>query len=630
MSLAEIKNALYKREEKGNNSPVASNSVKFQEKTSVSPIAEDSWAEKSPTNYKKIGTYILYGLMGAILVGLLIWGIIAFIQSGFKENRVILSWEGADHVISGQTIDFEINLSNENRSGLKNSQLRVTYPSDFHPEEQDGWQKENDTSSVMNLGSIKGYEKKNISFSGRAFYPKGSLIYLNAELIYTNALASGNLSLTEKTGLNVYATPIALTLSAPEKISSGNEVDYEINYSNTGSVTVLNAQARLEYPDEFIFQSSQPASSASNNLWDLGSLKPGDKGKIIVSGKLSGGADMVKTLRAYLGANENGDWISYDEEKVQTVISASPIIITQKLNGSENIAVNAGDNLDFQIKFKNADTIGYRNAILTVKIDSPVLDYSSLKTGGGYFDGTQKTITWKASNIRKLANFQPNDEETIDFSIKIKNFIPVGNVQDKNFIITSLAQFDSPDINSTIGANKTISSNEVSAKLNSKLILSAKGYYNDALVKNNGPLPPNVNQETTYTFHWLVSNVSNDVTDAKVEAELPNGVSATGLKSPDDADIVYDSRTNKITWTIGKISAGAGILSAPKEVAFQIKFKPSITQSGKEADLLGASSFSAHDTFTDALLSANYEKRTTYLPEDSVAKNNSQVISGSN
>ena len=57
-------------------------------------------------------------------------------------------------------------------------------------------------------------------------------------------------------------------------------------------------------------------------------------------------------------------------------------------------------------------------------------------------------------------------------------------------------------------------------------------------------------------------------------------------------------------------------LSATKEVRFQIKINPAPNQADTEASLLGPSTISGKDLFSDSNLSVTMDGKTTYLSED--------------
>jgi hypothetical protein len=201
--------------------------------------------------------------------------------------------------------------------------------------------------------------------------------------------------------------------------------------------------------------------------------------------------------------------------------------------------------------------------------------------------------------------------------VRIKEVIPVSTGNDKNFVISSIVKVDSPDIPTPISMNKIISGNKIDVRLNSKLFLGVKGYHTDPNIVNSGPVPPKVGEETTYAIHWIASNINNDVNEAKVEAILPTWAQATGVVYPEGANVTYNERNNSVVWEVGNMGAGTGVLSSPKEVAFQIKIKPSPDQARSLIEILKPSVFSAKDAFTGENISATAEGKTTQLSEDS-------------
>ncbi len=139
-------------------------------------------------------------------------------------------------------------------------------------------------------------------------------------------------------------------------------------------------------------------------------------------------------------------------------------------------------------------------------------------------------------------------------------------------------------------------------KLNSRLILNVRGYFKDALIPNSGPLPPKVSQTTTYTLYWQIINISNDLENVQVEAYLPSYIHWVDRFEPENAEIKYEPDTGKMTWNIGRLPAAIGILSPVKYVAFQIGLVPAVNQVGSMVNLIGNSTITGRDTFTNVNL----------------------------
>lgn len=623
MSLSDIKNKLYQKKEDeslGKHDPssfdIRTGGVNPSDKFKI----HEEWEETKPFIGKEQSKAIKWGALAiAALLGvvLLVVGVLKFAQASFNENRVSVNISGPVEGESGNLLEYTISYKNDNRVSLKNAVLRVGFPESFRVEAETNFKKDGDIGGAVEIGEIKAGAGGQYMLRGRAYDPRGTLIYIKADMAYTPSNFNSQFNAKSELGIRVTSTPIEFEVLAPQYIASGDAVDYLISYKNTGREDFNDLRVKIDYPESFTFGKSSPAVSEGNNIWYVGRLAAGESGKIVASGKLEGTRDEVKNATAYIGILKQGEFVSYNEEKAVTNIAASPLVIAHVVNGLRSLNVKAGDTLRFEIAYKNESDIGYRDAIVTEKLDSSVLDYSTLRLEQGAFNSESKVITWKAADMPNLRFLGPGQSGIIRFSIKVKDTIPVSGSNDKNFVISALAKIDSPDIPTPIKSNKIIAGNEMDMKLTTKLLFSTKGFYNDPTIPNSGPIPAQVGKETTYTIHWTAGSVSNDVTGARIETVLPTGVSMTGKINPDNARLTYNERNNTIVWEIGNLSAGTGVISSPKEVAFQIKFIPSPGQGGTSAgDILGVSVFSAKDVFTGEDLSAVSEKKSTILMED--------------
>ncbi|MFA6048028.1 MAG: hypothetical protein WCV59_03105 [Parcubacteria group bacterium] len=622
MSLSDIKRKLYQKEQEKNLSEHDKSS--YDPHHAISGQTQDSsgdlWAKKEmglgvkeKVAIKK-GAYVLGGILAVIFIIMIAY----FIRlSSFSADRVTVSITGADRTDSGKFLTYEISYKNDNRAELKNAQLKITYPGDFKPEDNTNFVEESPTNGTYSLGTIAGHGTGKVTFSGRIYSPKGALVYLKAQLLYNPGSYSLRYTSEKQLGINVVTSPITLEVAGPQTLASGDEIGYMVSFKNDGETDLNDIKIKIDYPGRFTFSTSSPKSFEGNNIWYVGLLSPGQTGKLTVIGKLEGNTDEVKSLKVYVGSTEKGSFVSFNEGSADTRIVGSAIAITQTVNDLTSLNANAGDLLRFGIDYKNTSEIGLKNLILTDRIDSPVLDYSSLEASGGHFDANSKTITWKASDHPELAGIEPGAGGRVEFTVKVKESIPVASTNDKNFVISSIVKIDSPDIPTSISTNKIISGNKIDVKLNSKLFLAVKGFHKDSNITNSGPVPPKVGQETTYAIHWIASNINNDVNNARVEAVLPTWATATGIVYPEGANITYNQRDNTVVWEIGNMSAGTGVLSSPKEVSFQIKIMPSPDQKDKLIDILKPSTFKAKDAFTGDEISATAEGKTTHLEEDS-------------
>ncbi|MFA7209503.1 MAG: hypothetical protein WC120_04425 [Parcubacteria group bacterium] len=623
MSLSEIKNKLYKKDPDKNLMFHDESEFDARNKNVVpgktEPGTEDIWRRQAPIpvekkkNVLKIGGIILGAVAAAVLLMVAVYQIR---KASFSEDRVSVMVDGPKETRSGKLLTYEITYGNDNWASINGAVLRISHPESFKPEESTVYKTESPTVSLVELGKLDGHATGKIVFSGRAYSPKGTLMYIKSALSYKPSNFNSQFAAEGQIGVNVISTPMTLEIMAPQGMASGDALDYQVSYKNVGAEDFENIRIKVDFPEGFIFSKAVPSVSEGNNIWYIGHLSAGDAGKIVISGKLQGERDNIKKAVAYIGTINQGQFVTYNEESTATKIAASPLSIYQTVNGSTNFSANAGDTLRFEIHYKNASDLGLGNVNIKESLGSPVLDYSTLETDGGAYDTDNRTIEWKAADHPGLANLGPGQEGMIAFSVNVSNTIPLQTVNDKNFVISSVVRIDSPDIPTPIEMNKIVAGNKMDIKLNSKLIADVKGYYNDPFIANSGPIPPVVGQETTYTIHLKAGNVSNDVTDAKIETVLPTGVVMTGKTYPEGASLEYNGRTNSIVWNIGSMGVGEGVVSPLREVAFQVKIKPSPNQVGQTVDILQSGVFSAKDSFTQENLTAQFKNKNIMLQED--------------
>jgi hypothetical protein len=164
---------------------------------------------------------------------------------------------------------------------------------------------------------------------------------------------------------------------------------------------------------------------------------------------------------------------------------------------------------------------------------------------------------------------------------------------------------------------KKIESNETKiVKIISDVGLANKLLYYSGPFTNTGPIPPKVENETTYTVVWNITNTANVIRNAKVRATLPPWTNFTGLVSPQSANITYNASTKEIVWNVGTLERSAGLGSPGPEAAFQISFTPSLSQLDETPVLLNDAVLTGRDDFANVEVRVNKSSLNTKLSSD--------------
>lgn len=540
-----------------------------------------------------------------------------WVKNAFHQDRVSISFEGPKEIDSTQQTKYVIHYANNNRVTLKDVQLELKYSENFQPSDNLNLKYLSPSTSRMSIGDIKPMTSGQVELKGTFYAPKDTPVFVHGELSFTPSNGSSQLSMENQIGVNITAAPVFLSVIAPKDIVSGEDFEYLIDYKNMDIKSIADAQIRIDFPADFQLSSATPKPSEKSSYWYLGNLESNQGGKIVISGKMKGNSNEIKNAIVSLGhVGDENNFIVYNKQELATKVISPILIVQQKLKSNSGNVVTAGEMLKYEIAYYNSGDVALRDVIITAEINSKLLDFSKIKIPNGSYDGSTNLITWKASGVPGLANIGAKGGGTVDYEIPIKSIIPVESEIDKNFTISSIAKIDSPDVLKNDGSNRIMSSNKLDLKLDSKVLFTTTGYYIDKKIKNLGPIPMVTGSETTFALHWSVATISNDIADGVVTATLPSGVRWTNKFFPVTEKIDYNERTNQISWKVGNVPAGTGVLLPRKEIVFQVGVTPQANQIGGPIMLLNKSNFTAKDTFVDRQVSIENEEKNSRLIED--------------
>ena len=165
-----------------------------------------------------------------------------------------------------------------------------------------------------------------------------------------------------------------------------------------------------------------------------------------------------------------------------------------------------------------------------------------------------------------------------------------------------------------------------SVRVSSEVQFASRAVYYAGPFTNSGPIPPKVEQETTYTVIWSIVNTSNRISDAEVRAVLPIYIKWYGSVSPGSENLSYNPSTNEVIWLPGDIPAGTGIGKPPREVAFQVVLTPSLSQVKTAPDLITGTVLTGTDAFSGVSLLQGKPNVSTVLSTDPKAGQDTDLV----
>jgi hypothetical protein len=394
--------------------------------------------------------------------------------------------------------------------------------------------------------------------------------------------------------------PLTFEFDLPSKIESGKEITFRLNYFSNVNYPLSDLGIKIDYPNGFEFIEAKPQPLEESN-WEIRLLNTTEGGRIEISGKLQGKVGETKVFQAKLGQWQKGEFVILKETSWGVEIIKPLLYIFQQINGNPMYIANPGDLLDWQISFKNIGKRTLENLFLVVELESQALDFNSFKTELPA-ERIGNKIVWDYTQIPELRRLASMEEGNVEFWIKVKEDLP--------------PEIKNPEIKTIISLNGF--KEEISTKINSKLEILQKGYFEDEVFGNSGPIPPRVGETTTYTIIWQVKNYNNDIKNVKVKATLPPEVELTGKIFPEGeiSKFAFDLESREIVWEVGDLPAGKGVTEPGPNVAFQIALTPTPEQRGKPGMLIGEAKVTGEDQWTESALETISEPIDTTLPDD--------------
>ncbi|HAU07658.1 MAG: hypothetical protein UW46_C0009G0010 [Candidatus Yanofskybacteria bacterium GW2011_GWF1_44_227] len=570
----------------------------------VAPKQPELLVIKQGFMHNKIFKWLVALACALFIISLMVFW---FGGSSFVESGVELSISGPTQIGLGDEMIYRVKYTNSTNTDLVDLKFSFNYPGKSIIL-KDGILVE-DLTEKFNLDVLAKGQSGEKEFKTFLVGNRGDVKTAKMVMSYKASDLNSQFEKTATLGTTIISVPVSLTLSAPPNSTTGQVVNYILDYRNESAGDISGLKFVFDYPDGFVFQSSSPASDpGDNNSWTVANLRKGPGSRISIQGVLSGSEGESKAVAVHLMRKLGDQHINYEEASNTTVISSPLLAVDILANDSKDYVTNPDDRLRYTLKYSNNSNFNLVGLTLTAKLEGDMFDLNSVNPGGGYFDSSSNTITWNSSTVSNFANLSSRKTGTVDFSVKIKPQFSYGGTGTKNTLVKVSARLSTPNIPPGIDVEEIFSAGTLITKVSTQPAFAQLAYYNDPAFGSSGPMPPKVGETTTYTIHWQLGNPGNDVAEAKIVGTLPLGVSWKGSSSVTSGqpEPTYNKNSSEIVWDIKNIPSGVGGNLTPKyEAVFQVTIKPSAAQKGSVMDILKDIVFSGKDSFTKQAIVIN-------------------------
>lgn len=512
-------------------------------------------------------------------------------------SKDILSLEilGPTFVDFAKDFDYTVKYKNNGSVYLEEAKLVFEYPKNAILEDGQNLRQE------ISLEDIYPGEEKSYSFRTRLIGQDSEVLTAKAAISFKPKNLKQRSERSTTFTNQIKSLPLTFEFDLPPKVEPYKDLKFGLNYFSNIDYPLMDLRVIVEYPSGFEFINSNP-KSLEKVEWELPPVNRAEGGKIEITGTIQGRVGEQKLFNAKLGMWRDGEFILFKEVSRGVEINQQGILITQKINGNYDYVANPGELLHYEIFFKNINSDTLTNLSLVDVLDGDIFDLQSLNAPEGSSTLGDSSIIWDWKSISSLQFLDPQEENKVDFWVKLKPDFQIPSITGSLFIKNKV--YLSPTIE------------EFSTKVNSKLELSQKAFFQDEIFGNSGPIPPKVGEITTYTIIWQAKNYYNEVKNVKVKTILPEYMHLTGKIFPENSKLTFDSQSREIVWEAGDLAVGQGVLNAAPNVAFQVSFSPSISQIGQSPDIMGQSKISGEDSWTGETIEGIASSTNTNLPDD--------------
>ncbi len=529
-----------------------------------------------------------------------------YFGSGIKADDVDILVTSPLSVGAGELFNFETVIQNKNQLPMKFVDLEIIFPDGTRSTEDISadYKKVEETIENISVGEIL---KRN--YGALLFGEETEKKEITISLIYQVEGISSLLKKEKKFEVVLESTPVRLTITNVKEITSGQELSFNIEVVSNSTQTLKNIMIQAVYPFGFSLTKSTLASEEDKKTWIIPTLEP----KEVVTFKIDGFIE---------GQNKDDKFFKFvaglaDEKKLEpqvvftakdvSVALARPFLeldLSIDQNNSDIIAVDPERSKSANISFKNNTDIALRNASISLKMEGPILNKDFVQASEGFFQSLDNTIVWDYTTNENLVSIPIGSSGSVVF-----NFGGLGLSSEK-FILNPELNFNvnvKGNRNPDSGVSESIENSLVKKiRFNTQVNINTSSQYYSSVFANSGPIPPMVEQQTTYTGLITLKNTSNIVSDGIMTMRVPNYVKYEGLFSPDTEDVSFDPVSRVITWNLKNIDQKTGYqgLSA-RSIALQLSITPSLSQSGSSPVLLENIKFSGKDLFTNKIIEIN-------------------------
>lgn len=539
-----------------------------------------------------------------------------FLNSGVKASNVDILINAPLSIGGGEKFDFEVTIQNQNQVPLRYMDVEIQFPDgtrsglDISEEHRSAF----DEVEVLEVGQII---KKN--YNALLFGEENEKKEITVFLTYQADGSTQLFKKEKKFDVVVSSTPVRLTVTNVKEITSGQELAFTVELVSNSTQTLKNVLVQAQYPFGFVYKSSTRAPKDDKRTWIIPTLAPKESLTFTVKGDITGQNKDEKFFNFLVGLQDE------KTDNPQVVFTSKDTIVNlarpfleidfaiQKDN-SDIIVLNPFITSQALISLRNNTESPLRNVSLKINFDGTGIKKDSISVSDGFYQSLTNSITWDNTTADALRVMRVSSFEELTFNFKGLDISSGQIIVNPETTITASVQANrNPESEvSDVIENSIVKK----VRFNTQLSIDSNSKYYTSTFSNTGPIPPKLEQKTTYTASIVLKNTSNALSNSIVTMRIPNYVQYEGVFSPATENVSYDSVTRIVRWDIGILPVKTGYAANPPRVLdIQVSIVPSLSQVGTTPILVENILLSGRDSFTGTTIDLNGNQITTAIAD---------------
>ncbi|KKT34381.1 MAG: hypothetical protein UW24_C0033G0004 [Parcubacteria group bacterium GW2011_GWA2_44_12] len=422
----------------------------------------NDWSKEKDINYRKFqkGSSVLSRMVGFLVFLIFFAGAVwigvqwLLVPSGvlslFKKAQVPavaekkpldLEVKAPLEIASGDTVNYEIVYTNNEKYALSELELIVRYPDNFNFEKAEPVQLMNASHNVWSIGSIAQGESKKIKIFGQILGEEGAEKIFTANLSYKPVNFHARFKETKKVSTILKSSVLSLSVLGPKNLLAEQNIEYVIQYKNNAKEQLKNIAVRVTYPLSFVFADSDPTLKEGEDAWNFPVFDAGAEGRILIHGALTGAIGEPKNFGAEIGFMENGAFRLQNRTSLITPVIDPHIVVDVTIEqigasvkkpdapaGEDTISVKFASGALYKINYKNEGDLELKNIVITLEIVD--LQHLIKEKSFIYADGKDAvkeydtkngryTLVWGGKGGAFLKDVRPGESDSVSFTVDI-------------------------------------------------------------------------------------------------------------------------------------------------------------------------------------------------------------------